>query len=165
MLLKWQLAIFEPAGTEQLNCNARLGWSVTTFPTRPYFSFAMVGFVQPAEGVKIAPLKIVRLTITARLFYINERTSHLHDESVLPLRSYLIGSHQRQTCQLWRWKESGDGGRWRGKMVRPRRTNYAVPMLLHAETSSRRTATTVLAGIVTLSSEVTSAKVFRWRVS
>lgn len=71
----------------------------------------MVGFVQPTEGVKIAPLKIVRLTITARLFYINERTSHLHDESVLPLRSYLIGSRQRQTCQLWRWKESGDGGR------------------------------------------------------
>lgn len=49
-------------------------------------------------------------------------------------------------------------------MVRPRRTNYAVPMLLHAESSSRRTATTVLAGIVTLSSEVTSVKVFRWRV-
>lgn len=65
-------------------------------------------------------------------------------------------------CGVGRNREMGvDEG---GKIVRPRRTNYAVPMLLHAESSSRRTATTVLAGIVTLSSEVTSAKVFRWRV-
>lgn len=55
---------------------------------------AIVVFVQPNKGVKIAPLKIVRLTISARLFNINECTSHLCDELLLPLQGHVITSGQ-----------------------------------------------------------------------
>lgn len=63
---------------------------LTHSPVHPHFSFAIVIFFQPNKGVKIAPLKILRLTISARLFNINECTSHLCDELVLPLQGHVI---------------------------------------------------------------------------
>lgn len=57
-----------------------------------------MGFVQPTEGAKTAPLIIVHLTTSVHWFYVNEHTSHLHVKSALPLQGYVITSRQRADC-------------------------------------------------------------------